>query len=385
MESIARSCQVCCSSHMYPNQVACPRTCGVIVVYKKNIRCHHDYLGGKKVLLYPLRSSFRIANTTNTNNTSKTLYNHPKMAAQLLQTLLPTSQILLPSDPSYQTRQDSYWSNCAKQLSPQCIVQPSSALEVSLILKALVQSNTPFAIRSGGHMNWTGANNIGPRGVTIDLGLLNATVFDPATETAKLGPGARWLEVYTELHKYGRAVPGGREGNVGVGGLILGGGNTFFTTRTSFACDNVVSFEVVLASGEIVTADRDTNRDLFRVLKGAGTGNFGIVTEFTMATIKNDRIWGGMTFMPKEVIPGAIDALVKFTEGVEKDPDSNLIVIIGHSPQFMDNHIAALCLNVTGEEKAPAFEEWMALPRMLDMLQMTTVKDVVAYAVPGNH
>ena len=31
-------------------------------------------------------------------------------------------------------------------------------------------------------------------------------------------------------------VAGGREGLVGVGGLLLGGGNTFYTCRYGFAC-----------------------------------------------------------------------------------------------------------------------------------------------------
>ena len=304
------------------------------------------------------------------------------MAGQLLQAILPLTQIFFPTDPFYLARQDSYWSNNAK-LQPACIVQPNSTHEVSLVLQTLVQSNTSFAIRSGGHMNWAGANNI-DGGVTIDLGLLRSTVYDPVTETATLGPGATWLEVYTELHKYQRAVAGGREGNVGVGGLILGGGNTFFTARHGFACGNVISFEVVLASGEIVTADRDTNADLFRVLKGAGSGNFGIVTSFTMATIVNDQIWGGMTFSPKEVIPGAISAMVNFTETVEANPDNNLIVIIGHSPQFNDNHIATLVLNTAGVEAPSEYDEYLALPSFLNMIGNTTLKDAVAYAVPGN-
>ncbi|KAK0631178.1 hypothetical protein B0T17DRAFT_242582 [Bombardia bombarda] len=99
------------------------------------------------------------------------------------------SQILIPTDADYKTRNDLYWSNSAK-LQPAYIVRPRSANEVTTAVKALVSAGQAFAVRSGGHTNWAGSNNI-DGGVTIDLGLLNATVFDAESETASIGPGAR--------------------------------------------------------------------------------------------------------------------------------------------------------------------------------------------------
>lgn len=75
------------------------------------------------------------------------------------------SQVLLPSDPDYAGREDSYWCNDAK-LGPACIVRPHSAEDVSTALRALVSAGQKFAIRSGGHTNWAGANNIA-NGVTV--------------------------------------------------------------------------------------------------------------------------------------------------------------------------------------------------------------------------
>lgn len=163
------------------------------------------------------------------------------------------SRILLPTDPDYANRNGSYWCNNAK-LKPACIVQPRSASEVAQAIKALAKAHQTFAVRAGGHMNWAGCNNI-TGGVTIDLGLLNSTQYDPDTQTARLGPGAQWKDVYAELEKHGRTVAGAREAECGVGGFLLGGGNTFYTPRYGFACDNVVAYEVVLADGRIVTAD----------------------------------------------------------------------------------------------------------------------------------
>lgn len=241
------------------------------------------------------------------------------------------AQVLVPTDADYAARQDSYWSNSAK-IKPACIVRPRSAHEVSLTVKTLVAAGEKFAVRSGGHTQYAGSNNI-EAGTTIDLSLLDSTRFNEADETVEIGPGGRWREVYAELHKHGRVVAGGREGNVGVAGLILGGGNTFLTARRGFACDNVVSYEVVLADGRVITAAANSHDDLFWALKG-GSNNFGIVTNFKMNAIKCDKVWGGLTFFPKQITPDAIQALVEFTDNVPKDVDSNLLCFFTHMGMY---------------------------------------------------
>ncbi|PQE19482.1 6-Hydroxy-D-Nicotine Oxidase protein [Rutstroemia sp. NJR-2017a WRK4] len=288
------------------------------------------------------------------------------------------AQILVQDDASYTVRQASYWSNTAK-LKPACIVRPRSAEEVSLIIRTLVGRSEKFAVRSGGHTQYAGANNI-EGGVTIDLGLLDWTKYDAATETVDIGPGGRWGPVYAELKKHGRVVAGGRDGNVGVAGLLLGGGKTFFTARRGFACDDVIAYEVVLASGEIVTVDASNFDDLFRALKG-GMNNFGIVTNFRMKAFKCDEVWAGLTYFPKQVIPGAIEALVDFTDNIPKDLDSNLLCFFTY-PEFKDTLVVAGYVQTAGIENAPAYEKWLALPSINTTCQMTSVSDVVnAYAI----
>jgi FAD/FMN-containing dehydrogenase len=76
------------------------------------------------------------------------------------------SQIYLPADQEYQQREDSYWSNSAK-IGPACIVLPRSSAEVAEVLEAIVSAGQQFAVRSGGHTNWPGSNNI-KDGITID-------------------------------------------------------------------------------------------------------------------------------------------------------------------------------------------------------------------------
>ena len=136
-------------------------------------------------------------------------------------------------------------------------MRPRSAQDVATAIAILTQSQLEhqssssssgacrFAIKAGGHTPAAGAANI-QDGVTLDLGSLNATVLSPNGDVASVGPGARWIDVYRALDGSGAAVAGGRNGGVGVGGLLLGGGLSHFAPRVGWASDGVVGFEVRL-------------------------------------------------------------------------------------------------------------------------------------------
>ncbi|KAH9909289.1 hypothetical protein F4778DRAFT_793303 [Xylariomycetidae sp. FL2044] len=283
------------------------------------------------------------------------------------------SQVLLPSDPEYASFEESYFA-ANSRLGPACVVRPRYAQEVSVCLQALVQAGEKFAVRGGGHTSFPGANNI-RNGVTIDLSLLNSVVYSQAGETVTFGAGLRWNDVNGELAKYDRAVAGGRVGVVGVSGFLLGGGATWLNARHGWGCDNVISYEVVLADGRIVTADRDSNEDLFRVLKGGST-NFGIVTKFVMTTIDCPRVWGGLSIIPLEAIPDAIDVTWKFTKNIRKYLDSNLFVMIGYTPQFKESIAAVPTVQTKGVSDDGSYDEWQKLPKTINTTRLTTMHDL---------
>ncbi|KAH6658719.1 hypothetical protein BKA67DRAFT_591540 [Truncatella angustata] len=255
--------------------------------------------------------------------------------------------VLISGDADYDARVYSYWSSSAK-LKPACIVLPKNAQEVSSTIKSLVPANERFAIRSEGHTNWPGSNNI-QNGVTVDLSFLNRTRVSSDLKTVEIGPSARWRDVSVELHESKLAVAGGREGNIGVAGLLLGGGYNFLTGRQGFACDNVIDYDFALADGRIVTANTQSNADLFRSLKGR-SNNFGVVTKFTMTTIPCDK------------------ALAAFADNVRKDSDCNLVSMVTYLPDFKDIIVATL------------------FNQILNTVKMTTVADMAfEYNVPAGY
>ena len=105
---------------------------------------------------------------------------------------------------------------------------------------------------------------------------------------------------------------------------------SFFSARKGFVCDNVIEYEVVLASGRIVTANKDNNRDLWLALKG-GSNNFGIVTRFDLATFKQPEFWGGQVFYNISTVPAQLEAFSNFTVATGYDDFASLIQSYGYT------------------------------------------------------
>lgn len=100
----------------------------------------------------------------------------------------------------------------------------------------------------------------------------------PSVKALKLGGGQSWLEAY-EAVGLDYDVVGGHEPSLGAaGGWLMGGGLSPWSRRYGLGVDNVLQFEVVLANGNLVTADRCSYPDLFWALRGGGGGSFGVVT-----------------------------------------------------------------------------------------------------------
>ncbi|KAL3460314.1 hypothetical protein BJX64DRAFT_290313 [Aspergillus heterothallicus] len=149
-----------------------------------------------------------------------------------------------------------------------------------------------------------------------------------------IGPGTTWSEVYSLLDPLNLSVPGGRAGQVGVGGLTLGGGISYFSPRYGWTCDSVTNFEIFLADGRIVNANERENPELRTALCGAGNADFGIVTRLDFATFAQEKIWGGFVYYPLETVQGQIRAFEGF-EGLNSaegyDEFASLIMSFGFS------------------------------------------------------
>jgi FAD/FMN-containing dehydrogenase len=204
----------------------------------------------------------------------------------------PGSRISLTYEDSdtYFDRQSSYGTANAP-LSPHFIVQTRTSEDVSRVVKVLANAEGRCAVCSGGHTQWAGSNDIF-NGVTIDLGRMMDRTYHADTKLALIQPGSRLSDVSEKLLQHSVCVTGGQDGNVGVGGLLTGGGNSYYAGLYGSACDNVAEWEVVLAKGNILNDNAISHTDFWTALK-EGSGNFGIVTRFYMYTFPAHDLWGG--------------------------------------------------------------------------------------------
>ncbi|MGZ9143675.1 MAG: FAD-binding oxidoreductase, partial [Candidatus Binatia bacterium] len=132
-----------------------------------------------------------------------------------------------------------------------------------------------LAVRGGGH-NVAG-RAVCDDGLLLDLSLMKGIHVDPARRSARAQGGVTWREFNRETQAHGLATTGGVVSTTGIAGLTLGGGLGWLMAKHGLALDNLLSAEVVTASGDILRASKDENADLFWGLQGGG-GNFGAVS-----------------------------------------------------------------------------------------------------------
>lgn len=116
--------------------------------------------------------------------------------------------------------------------------------------------------------------------------------------------------------------------------LNILGGLSHFSGSVGLVCDNVLEYEVVLASATTVrvTEKDQEHSDLFRALH-EGSNNFGIVTRFTFRAFRQGRLWGGTLIYPVETKDRQLQAFYNFAGNSSYDPNASLIHSFGMSAE----------------------------------------------------
>ncbi|KAG8157342.1 hypothetical protein KVR01_012726 [Diaporthe batatas] len=235
-----------------------------------------------------------------------------------------SANVFYPNSTQYNSTQQSYWTLQESSIHPTCIVQPTTALQVGDAVSSLVSRNCSFAIKGHGHAPSAGFANVDD-GVTIDLTSMRSVELWGDGTVARVGAGASWLDVYAVLDQSNKTVAGGRNGAVGVGGLTVGGGISYFSPQVGFTCDTLVNVEVVLGNGQVVNANATDNADLFRALKG-GLNNFGIVARYDFSTIEYDGILGGSVGNDISQRDAVFDAFTNIAAAPDYDVHASVVL-----------------------------------------------------------
>lgn len=280
--------------------------------------------------------------------------------------------VAMPGSKDYDSHSSTYFSLDQGDMQPACVVFPSDASQVSTAVSVAAHHACRFAVKSGGHMAWIGASNIGTDGFAIDLANINTIAISDNGDSVILGSGLRWKEVYDYLEPLNLTTVGARMPSVGVGGFIVGGGISFLSYRHGFASSNVINYEVVLSSGEIVNANSTSHPTLYWALK-LGSTNFGIVTQFTMSVFPLDSVFGGAQVFAIEESSALVLSLVQSTDFLNKNPDQSLGVLLTWSAAMQQYVVWVPRIHMdTSSVPRPLIS---ASP-LLDTLRITKLSDV---------
>jgi FAD/FMN-containing dehydrogenase len=178
-------------------------------------------------------------------------------------------------------------------------------------------------------------------GVMIDLSLMKGIHVDTAAQTARAQGGVTWGEFNRETALHGLATTGGVVSTTGIGGLTLGGGLGWLNGVHGLAVDNLLSVELVTASGDVLTVTGESDPDLFWALRGGG-GNFGVATWFEYRLHPLQEVHGGLIAHPFDA---ATDVLRFFRDASPGLPDELWIVAgLVHAPDGSGVQLAALAV-----------------------------------------
>jgi FAD/FMN-containing dehydrogenase len=184
-------------------------------------------------------------------------------------------ELIVPGDSGYDECREVF--NAMHDKRPAVIARCSTTADVVAAVNFARQNDLVVAVRSGGHS--VAGLSICDDGILIDLAGLKKIEVNQTARTARAGGGVLWGELDAATQQSALHTPGGRVTTTGIGGFTTGGGYGWTSSKYGLTCDNLLSAQVVLADGRVVTASAQENEDLFWGLRGGG-GNFGIVTEF---------------------------------------------------------------------------------------------------------
>jgi FAD/FMN-containing dehydrogenase len=195
-----------------------------------------------------------------------------------------------------------------------------------------------LAVRGGGH-NVAG-RAVCDDGLMLDMSLMKGIHVDPVRRTARAQGGVTWREFNRETQAHGLATTGGVISTTGIAGLTLGGGLGWLMAKHGLAMDNLVSAEVVIASGEILRTSKDENADLFWGLKGGG-GNFGAVSWLEYRLHPVGTVTSGLIAHPFDCARDVLKFFREITSGLPDD-----LTIFGgllHAPDGAQIAVIILC------------------------------------------
>ncbi|KAH7920768.1 FAD-binding domain-containing protein [Leucogyrophana mollusca] len=294
---------------------------------------------------------------------------------QIAAAVSSASHVYYPGSLHY-AKDVSHWASSSSQVAA-CSFEPGTAADVGIALQILGTNRTPFAVKGGGHASNPGFSST--TGVQIAMYRFSDVDYDAAAQTATIGAGLIWDDVYAALEPYDVNVVGGRVTGVGVAGFTLGGGYSWLTNQYGLTIDTVTAFELVLPSGTVTTVTEASDPNLFFGLRG-GFNNFGIVTRFTLQTFPQGQVWGGLITITGNNIPAVNAATANFAAN---NTDPKAAIITTYNFLLGEPGVSQLIFYDGPTPPSGIFDDFLAIPYLTKDVSTRSFSSLVT-ASPSN-
>eukprot|EP01023_Acetabularia_acetabulum_P038690 TRINITY_DN37054_c0_g1_i1.p1 TRINITY_DN37054_c0_g1~~TRINITY_DN37054_c0_g1_i1.p1 ORF type:complete len:272 (-),score=41.15 TRINITY_DN37054_c0_g1_i1:39-854(-) len=163
-------------------------------------------------------------------------------------------QLMCPQDPEFNNTVKVFNQRLIKQLFPGAAILPRHVDDIVTALYVGREWGMNVTIKDGGHN--PAAHSISKGGLMIDMQYMNTLYMDEGNVVVSEG-GARWGDVHQILASNNRSMVAGGCPQVGVVGLILGGGVGWLSRNRGLASDNVLSMDIVFPNGTLATITKE--------------------------------------------------------------------------------------------------------------------------------
>jgi FAD/FMN-containing dehydrogenase len=229
-------------------------------------------------------------------------------------------------DPDYDSARQAW--NLSVQQRPALVVAAVNVQDVVEAVRFAREQGLGVAVQATGHGVARPANDA----LLILTKGLNQVRIDPTAQTARIEAGVKWGKVLEAAQAHGLAPLLGSSPDVGAVGYTLGGGMGWLGRKYGLAVDSALSFDVVTAQGQALTANAQEHADLFWALRGGGGANYAIVTAMEIRLYPVAQIYAGNLLYPATM---AREIFQRYREWIKDLPDEmTTSIVIMNFPQF---------------------------------------------------
>ncbi|KAJ7729750.1 FAD-binding domain-containing protein [Mycena metata] len=180
---------------------------------------------------------------------------------------------------------------CGQGDVPLYSVEVETVTDIQAAVKFASAHHLRVAIKSSGHDS--SGRSTAPQSLLIHTNKLNSISFadnffvgtQNRGAAVTVGSGVHMNDLYQHGKVNGKIAVGATAATVcAAGGYVQGAGHSALAPAFGLGADNVLEFQIVVASGELLRVNSVSNSDLFYALRGGGAGSWGVIVSASFRT-----------------------------------------------------------------------------------------------------